>query len=350
MEKIDVGILGATGLVGQRLVQLLANHPWFCVTTLAASPKSVGKKYRDACFWRLGSDMPASARDMMVVPATPDMPCRVLFSGLSSAVAREIEDTFADNGRIVVSNARNHRMEPDVPLLVPEVNPDHVQLISIQKSRRKNSTGFIVTNPNCVAIPLAMITAPIHRRWGVDSIFVTTMQAISGAGFPGHAAIDIIDNVIPFIAGEEEKIESETRKILGSAAAGGVTFADIDISAQVNRVAVSDGHLMTVAMKLNQPVTPEEVASELEQFTALPQRLGLPTAPSKPIIVRREPNRPQPRLDRNTENGMAVVVGRIRPCPIFDIKCVVLGHNTIRGAAGAAILNAELLKVKGLLL
>ncbi|MFZ5515520.1 MAG: aspartate-semialdehyde dehydrogenase [Candidatus Zhuqueibacterota bacterium] len=349
MEKIDVGILGATGLVGQRLVQLLAHHPWFRLTTLAASPKSAGKKYRDACFWRLDSDMPESVRDMMVVPAAPDMACRVLFSGLSSAVALEIEDAFANNGHIVVSNARNHRMESDVPLLIPEVNPDHTQVIPMQKSRRQSAGGFIVTNPNCVAIPLAMIAAPIHRKWGVESMFVTTMQAISGAGYPGHAALDILDNVIPFIAGEEEKIESETRKILGAATASGISFADIRISAQVNRVAVSDGHLMTVALKLNQPATPGEVAGELEQFTALPQQLGLPTAPVRPIIVRREPNRPQPRLDRTRENGMAVVVGRIRPCPIFDIKCVVLGHNTIRGAAGAAVLNAELLKARGLL-
>lgn len=348
-EKINVGILGATGMVGQRLVQLLANHPWFRLTMLAASERSAGKTYGEACHWRLDRDMPEHVRNIPVVEAKPGPECRIVFSGLSSKVAFEIENEFADSGYAVVSNARNHRMETDVPLLIPEVNPDHLKVIEKQKARRGNRGGFIVTNPNCVVIPLSMALAPIHRKWGVESVFVTTLQAISGAGFPGQAALDIFENVIPFIPGEEEKIESETRKILGNSNPNEIASAKIAISAQVNRVGVIDGHMMTVAVKLKQKAEIDEIKSELEQFTSLPQQLKLPTAPVKPIILKSEDNRPQPRLDRNLENGMAVVVGRIRPCSIFDVKFSVLGHNTIRGAAGAAVLNAELLVAKGFL-
>lgn len=348
-EKINVGILGATGMVGQRLVQLLADHPWFRLTMLAASERSVGKTYGDACHWRLDRNMPEHVREIPVVEAKSGTDCRIVFSGLSSKIALEIENEFADNGYAVVSNARNHRMESDVPLLIPEVNPEHLQVIEKQKARRGNHGGFIITNPNCVAVPLSMALAPIHRKWGVESVFVTTLQAISGAGFPGHAALDIFENVIPFIPGEEEKIESETRKILGNSNESAIASAEIAISAQVNRVGVIDGHMMTVAVKLKQKAEIEEIKAELERFTSLPQQLKLPTAPVKPIIVKSEANRPQPRLDRNLENGMAVVVGRIRPCSIFDVKFSVLGHNTIRGAAGAAVLNAELLVAKGFL-
>ena len=348
-EKINVGILGATGMVGQRLVQLLAKHPWFRLTVLAASEKSAGEKYGEVCHWRLDQEMPDNVRDKLVVEAKPGPDCQILFSGLSSKVAYEIENEFANNGYVVVSNARNHRMESDVPLLIPEVNPNHLLVIEKQKRRRGNKGGFIITNPNCVAIPFSMALAPIHRKWGVESVFVTTLQALSGAGYPGHASLDIFENVIPFIAGEEEKVESETKKILGDSDADGISSSDIAISAQVNRVGVIDGHTMTVAVRLKQKAGIEDIKNELEQFTSLPQQLRLPTAPSSPIIVKSEENRPQPRLDRNLENGMAVVVGRIRPCSIFDVKFTVLGHNTIRGAAGAAVLNAELLKAQGYL-
>ncbi|MDZ7262283.1 MAG: aspartate-semialdehyde dehydrogenase [candidate division KSB1 bacterium] len=356
MDKIKVGILGATGTVGQRLVQLLSEHPWFQITALAASDASAGKTYGaaypdsvGACHWKLEVAMPEAIKDMVVQDTRPGLDCQVVFSALSADVAGDIEAEFARAGYVVVSNARNHRMDKNVPLLIPEVNPEHLGLIEQQKSRWGNSSGFIVTNPNCSATPLAMVLAPLHRIWGVEEVFVTTLQAISGAGYPGLPSLDILDNVIPFIEGEEEKIETETKKILGDYQDGSIIPATIRISAQVNRVAVVDGHLESVAVKLKQQALISEIEQALTEFVALPQKLNLPSAPERPIVVKKEKDRPQPRLDRNTEGGMAAVVGRVRSCPVFDVKFSLLGHNTIRGAAGAAVLNAELLKAKGYL-
>ena len=347
MEKIKVGILGATGTVGQRFIQLLENHPWFQITELAASESSAGKKYGDICQRKLSTPIPEGIKNLIVKNCSPDLDCKIVFSGLDAKVAGSIEMEFAQAGYPVISNARNFRMEEDVSLLIPEINPDHIKLVDSQKINRNFKSGFIVTNPNCSTIPLAMVLAPLHNKFGVDKVLVTTLQAISGAGYPGLPSLDIFDNVIPFIGGEEEKIETETIKILGQLQNKKVIPAPITISAQVNRVPVIDGHLMSVSIKLNNKFDIAEVEHLLSNFSAKPQALNLPTAPMQPIIVRQEENRPQPRLDREAGDGMSIVVGRIRPCPVLDLKFSILGHNTIRGAAGAAILNAELLKEKG---
>ncbi len=347
MDKIKVGILGATGMVGQRLVQLLAGHPWFQITSLAASANSAGKAYKDACNWMMNTEIPIELAESIVQNTTPGLDCQFVFSGLSAEIAGDVEKEFAESGYVVISNSRNHRMFEDVPLLIPEVNPEHLDVIDKQKLRWKNTKGFIVTNPNCIAIPLAMALAPIHKKFGIEKVFVTTLQAISGAGYPGLSSMDILDNVIPFIGGEEEKIEIETQKILGYNTANKIIPANITISAQVNRVGVVDGHMLSVAVELKEKTEIPEIKKALQEFTSIPQELNLPSAPKRPIVVKEQENRPQPRLDRNTENGMAIVVGRLRKCSILDFKFSVLGHNTIRGAAGAAILNAELLKSKG---
>jgi aspartate-semialdehyde dehydrogenase len=347
MERIKVGILGATGTVGQRFVQLLENHPWFQITELAASETSAGNRYGDICNWKLFTPIPNRIKNMTVKNSTPELNCQIVFSGLDAKVAGEIEMAFAKAGYPVISNARNYRMEPDVPLLIPEINPDHLQLIKIQKANRNFGSGFIVTNPNCSTIPLAMVLAPLHKEFGVEKVLVTTLQAISGAGYPGLPSLDILDNVIPFINGEEEKIESEPLKILGTLSNKKVRPAEIDISTQVNRVPVLDGHLMSVSVKLKNEFDLPGIKQVLADYSSVPQKLNLFSAPANPIIVRDEKDRPQPRLDRDVGDGMSIVVGRIRPCPVLDIKFCALGHNTIRGAAGAAILNAELLKVEG---
>ncbi|MBN2009591.1 aspartate-semialdehyde dehydrogenase [candidate division KSB1 bacterium] len=349
MKKLKVVILGATGMVGQRFVQLLAEHPWFEIASLTASDRSAGKPYAEACTWRQDTDMPESVKSMIVQPSEPNVEGSVAFSGLDAGVAGEVELAFAAAGYGVVSNAKNHRMAADVPLLVPEINPDHIDIIPIQQKNRGWNTGFIVTNPNCVAVPMAMALGPLHKRWGVEKVFVVTMQALSGAGYPGHAALDIIDNVIPFIGGEEPKVEVESNKILGTMANNSFVHADFRTSAMVNRVAVIDGHMLSLSIAFKQKPSVDEVKQTLREFTSEPQQLQLPSAPIPPIVVRDEDNRPQPRLDRNTGNSMGVSIGRVRECPLFDIKMTVLGHNTIRGAAGAAILNAELLKAKGYL-
>ncbi len=335
-------------MVGQRLVQLLADHPWFEVAALAASEKSAGKPYQDVCNWKISADIPEKLKNIIVQQTKPNLDCRLVFSGLSADIAGEVEESFAKAGYVIVSNSRNHRMLDDVPLLIPEVNPQHLDVIPAQKKRR-NSAGFIVTNPNCIAIPLSLALAPLHNNFGVEKIFVTTLQAISGAGYPGVPSMDILDNVIPYIDGEEEKIHAETQKILGISDSKKIVPHNIPISALVNRVAVIDAHLLSVSVKLKHRTEIPQIKEALKNFTALPQKLKLPSAPEHPIILREEDDRPQPRLDRDAEKGMAVVVGRLRPCSIFDVKFSVLGHNTIRGAAGAAILNAELLKEKGLL-
>jgi len=345
-EKIAVGVLGATGAVGQKFVSLLENHPWFELTEVAASDRSSGKSYKDAVTWRQYSAIPDRLNEKLVKPCEPNLDCRVVFSGLDSSVAGEIEEDFARAGYIVLSNSKNHRMDDDVPLLVPEINPDHLGLIEVQRKRR-DWKGAIVTDPNCSTIGLVMALAPIDRAFGARRVIVTTMQALSGAGYPGHAAIDMVGNVIPFIGGEEEKLETEPLKILGKLDAGRVRFSDCRISAHTNRVLVEDGHMECVSVELEKKATLDEVARVLAEFTGLPQELKLPSAPEHPIIVMTERDRPQPRFDRDAGAGMSTVVGRIRECPVFDIRFVVLSHNTIRGAAGAAILNAELMKAKG---
>jgi len=345
-NKIKVGVLGATGAVGQKFVMLLEDHPWFELCELAASDRSAGKTYKEATAWRQYKPIPERLKDQPIKPCEPVLDCRIVFSSLDSSVAGEIEKSFAQSGYIVVSNSRNHRMDEDVPLLVPEVNPEHLALIKSQRAERGWS-GAIVTNPNCSTIGLVMALAPLHRRFGVKRVIVVTMQALSGAGYPGHSAIDMIGNVIPFIGGgEEEKMENETLKIMGSVDGNRVQFADCLISAHTNRVSVEDGHMECVSVELEKKATPQEVAQVLASFRSLPQELRLPSAPERPVIVTDERDRPQPRFDRDAGDGMSAVVGRIRECPVFDIRFVVLSHNTIRGAAGAAILNAELMKAK----
>ena len=347
-NKIKVGVLGATGAVGQKFVTLLEDHPWFELTELAASDRSAGKSYKDAALWRQYKPIPERLKATKVKPCEPNLDCRVVFSGLDSSVAGEVEESFATAGYIVLSNSRNHRMDEDVPLLVPEINPEHLDLIRVQRKHR-GWTGAIVTNPNCSTIGLVMALAPIHRAFGVKRVIVATMQALSGAGYPGHSAIDMLGNVIPFIGGEEDKMETEPLKIMGTLDGDGIRFADCRISAHTNRVFVEDGHMECVSLELEKKATPDEVASVLARFSSLPQELKLPSAPERPVIVTDERDRPQPRFDRDAGNGMSAVVGRIRECPVFDIRLVVLSHNTIRGAAGAAILNAELMKAQGYL-
>lgn len=347
-ERIAVGVLGATGAVGQRFVQLLASHPWFRIAEVAASDRSAGKLYGEACTWRLPAAPLAETAALTVLSCGGPFRSRLLFSGLDSSVAGEVETALAAQGHAVVSNSRNHRMDPDVPLLIPEVNPEHLDALVVQ--RRRTGSGYIVTNPNCSVVGLAMALAPLHRAFGIEAAVVVTLQALSGAGYPGVASLDISDNVIPYIGGgEEEKIESEPRKILGRFVAGGFAPADFPISASVHRVGVSDGHTQAVLVRLRRKASPAEAAAVLAAFRGEPQERRLPSAPERPIHVLSDIDRPQPRLDRDRENGMAVSVGRIREDRIFDLKLELLVHNTIRGAAGAAILNGELLQARGLL-
>lgn len=348
--RIPVAVLGATGSVGQRFVQLLEAHPWFRLAEVVASERSAGRSYGEAADWRLDTLLPSSAASLEVKPLGAELESRLVFSGLDSSVAGEAEDDYANRGVVVVTNARNHRMDADVPLLIPEINAEHLSAIDRQKKRR-GSNGYIVTNPNCSTIGLAMAIAPIERRFGIDQLHVTTMQAISGAGYAGVSSYAILDNVIPFIGGgEEEKIETEPRKILGRWESERFIDAPFRISAQVNRVPTIDGHLMTISLKLRDGGADlDAIRDAIRSFTGEPQRLGLPSAPKQPVHYADEQDRPQPRLDRDREDGMAVTVGRLRPCPLLDIRMVALVHNTIRGAAGAALLNAELLEARGML-
>jgi aspartate-semialdehyde dehydrogenase len=342
-QKFRVGILGATGTVGQRFIQLLEGHPQFEVTALAASDRSQGKPYAQACAWRLAGEMPQYVKALVVEPPRPPLDCDMVFSSLPSGAARAVEDAFARSGYPVISNSSAFRMERDVPLLIPEINHEHLSLLDGQRKSRGYESGFIVTNPNCSTIMLALALAPLDARFGVESVVATTMQALSGAGYPGVASLDITDNVLPFIESEEEKIETETLKILGQVKDGEIAGARMVVSAQCNRVNVSDGHMAAVRVKLAQRAQIEEVLDALRSFTSLPQEMRLHSAPERPIIVRDEPDRPQPRLDRDAGLGMSVTVGRVSRDPVMDYRFVVLSHNTIRGAAGAAILNAELL-------
>jgi len=346
-KKIPVAVLGATGSVGQRFIQLLECHPWFEVAEVVASERSVGRSYRDAADWRLDAFVPERVADMVVKDYADQIDSPVVFSALPGEVAEEIEERLAKDGHAVLSNTSFHRMGADIPLMIPEVNPDHARAIDVQKQNRGWS-GFIVTNPNCSAIHMVLTLKPLQDAFGLEQVAVTTLQAVSGAGYPGVPSLDMIDNVVPFIRTEEEKMEEETQKLLGKWS-DGFQYDPVVVSATCTRVPVRDGHTEAVSVKLGQRATPAEVAEVFRAFKGRPQMLDLPSAPRHPIVVRDEPNRPQPNLDRDTERGMASVVGRVRECPIFGVKYVLLGHNTIRGAAGASILNAELFKVEGLL-
>ncbi len=349
-KRFQVGILGATGMVGQRFIQLLENHPQFEVTALAASDRSQGKSFQEACTWRLAGEMPAFVKSMTIAPPQPPLDCELIFSSLPGDIARASEGAFARAGFPVISNSSAFRMDGDVPLLIPEVNPEHLALLDMQRKNRGGQQGFIVTNPNCSTIMLALALAPLHEKFGVSSVVATTMQALSGAGYPGVASLAISDNVLPFIEGEEEKIEQETMKILGTFKDTRIEEAQMAVSAQCHRVNVTDGHLAAVRVKLLRPARIEDVSATLASFSALPQELHLHSAPDCPIIVREELDRPQPRLDRDAGSGMSVSIGRLQSDNVLDYRFVALSHNTIRGAAGAAILNAELLIAMGKLI
>jgi aspartate-semialdehyde dehydrogenase len=343
-QKMEVGVLGATGMVGQQFISRLAHHPWFRPSWLAASERSEGKSYADAAPWRLATPMPELCRSMTVEACVPGRGPKVVFSALDAKAADVLEQEFAAAGHIVLSNARSHRMDPLVPLLIPEINAAHLDLLDKQR-QAKGWKGVVVTNPNCATVVLAMALAPL-RRFGLRRVQVTTMQAVSGAGYPGVPSLDILGNIIPFIGGgEEEKIETETLKILGDDESRGPHPAVV--SAQVNRVPVIDGHTMTVSAELESRPSVEEVMTAMRGFRGKPQELKLPTAPDPALNVMSEINRPQPRLDVDLGNGMTVSVGRVRACPVLSHKFVALGHNTIRGAAGASVLNAELMKAEG---
>jgi aspartate-semialdehyde dehydrogenase len=346
--KIPVGILGATGVVGQRFIQLLERHPWFEPAWLAASDRSSGREYGEIVRWRLRTPIPARVARMKISPATPEGAPRVIFAALDADIARELEPRFAASGCAVVTNSSALRMQEDVPLVVPEVNADHVKVIQAQRWRQ-DSGGFVVTNPNCSAIGLVMALGPLHRRFGLEKVMAVTMQAVSGAGYPGVASLDILGNVIPYIAKEEEKMEEETRKLLGRAEASRIHSAEFAMSAQCNRVAVEDGHTESVSVKLRKPARAEEIIEVWRSFRGVPQELRLPNAPEQPVIYDTAPDHPQPRFDVDRGAGMSATVGRLRPCGVLDWKFTVLSHNTIRGAAGAALLNAELLKAQGYL-
>lgn len=348
-HKIPVAVLGATGAVGQRFVQLLANHPWFEVAVVTGSERSIGRRYGDVARWILGEPIPAAVADLYVRPTDEIADVPIAFGALPTENAREAEPRWAEAGVYVCSNASAFRMDPLVPLLIPEVNPEHLGLLEHQHTQR-GWHGGLVTNPNCAAITLVMPLKPLHDAFGVRRVFVTTMQAVSGAGYPGVAALDIIDNIIPNIGdgGEEAKLEAEPRKLLGDLRDGAITEAPIGISAQVTRVPVIDAHTVAVSLELDRKAPPDEAAAVLQEWRAAPAIRELPSAPPQPVVLRPEPDRPQPRRDRDLYGGMGTSVGRLRACSLLDLRFVALSHNTIRGAAGGAILNAELLVSEGI--
>ena len=348
-QKLRAGVLGATGIVGQRLVKLLAEHPWFELTEVAASERSSGKTYADATRWHLDTPIPAVARDLIVKGLDPVLECDFVFSALDSSVAGGAEEDFARSGYPVVSNSRNHRMDADVPLLIPEVNATHLDAIPLQQKNRGYDTGFIVTNPNCSTAGLVLVLKPLADAFGLEKIFVVTMQAVSGAGYPGVASLDIHGNVVPFISGEEEKMEAEPQKLLGKWDGARFVDAGLGISAHCNRVPVLDGHLESVSLSLKKIASLAEVREALRNFEVSAELASLPSAVRNPVVVLDEQDRPQPRRDVNAGNGMAAVVGRVRECPLLDVKLTLLSHNLVRGAAGAALLNAELLAARGFL-
>lgn len=348
-KKWRAGVLGATGIVGQRLVKLLSDHPWFELTEVAASERSSGRTYAEAVRWHLETPIPAVVRDLVVKGVEPTLHCDFVFSALDSSVAGPVEEEFARAGYPVVSNSKNHRMEADVPLLIPEVNASHLDAIPVQQRNRGYDTGFIVTNPNCSTAGLGLVLKPLADAFGLERIFVVTLQAISGAGYPGVASMDIQGNVVPFISGEEEKMEAEPQKLLGRWDGTRFIEAGLGISAHCNRVPVLDGHLECVSLGLKKIASLDEVREALRTFEVDEELASLPTALRHPVVVVDEENRPQPRRDVDAGSGMAAVVGRIRECPLHDVKLTLLSHNLVRGAAGAALLNAELLASRGFL-
>jgi len=345
--RIEVGILGATGMVGQHFIKFLQGHPWFDLKWLGASDRSAGKKYRDAMKWHLAGETPETVADLTVEESKPGNAPRLLFSAMDASVATEIERAFAGAGHVVVSNSKNHRMERDVPLLVPEINPDHLKLVPGQQ-RARGWKGQIVTNPNCSTVVLTMALGPL-KQFGITKVIATTMQAISGAGWPGVPSMDINANVIPFIGGEEEKMQQETQKILGEFRGDHIEPLAARVSAHCNRVPVVDGHTVTVSVELSAKPNADEIRRAIDTFRSVPQERELPSAPKRPVQYMEQPDRPQPRKDAERDRGMAAFVGRLRPCPALDWKLVALGHNTVRGAAGAAVLNAELMYTEGML-
>src|ERR1700758_3632214 len=348
-KKWRAGVLGATGIVGQRLVKLLSDHPWFELSEVAASERSSGKTFAEAVRWHLETPIPSGARDLVVKGVEPTLNCDFVFSALDSSVAGPVEEDFARAGYPVVSNSKNHRMDPDVLLLIPEVNASHVDSIRVQQKNRGYDSGFIVTNPNCSTAGLVLVLKPLADAFGLEKIFVVTLQAVSGAGYPGVPSLDILGNVVPFISGEEEKMEAEPQKLLGRWDGSRFIEAGLGISAHCNRVPVSDGHLECVSLRLKKTATLDEVRQALRTFEVSPELASLPTGLKHPIVVQDEEDRPQPRKDVNAGNGMAAVVGRVRECPLLDLKLTLLSHNLVRGAAGAALLNAELLAARGFL-
>ena len=346
MVSIPVGVLGATGTVGQRFIQLLSGHPWFEITALAASGRSGGQRYAEACHWLLPTEMPGSVSSLVVQPIEPGLACRLVFSALPSSVAGPVGEDLARAGYAVCSNAAAHRMDAAVPLLIPEVNAGHTTLIDVQR-RRRGWPGTIVASANCTTTQLALALKPLDDAFGLRKLSVVAMQAISGAGYPGVPAPDILGNIVPYIGGEEEKVEREFPKLLGSLEGGGIAPAPVVISAQCNRVPVRDGHTECVSIELQSQASTKDLVAAFEDFSGPEQVAVLPSSPAKPIVVRRQADRPQPLRDRDTGGGMSVVVGRVRPCPVLGHKFVVLGHNTVRGAAGGSIHNAELLVEQG---
>lgn len=347
-QKIDVAVLGATGSVGQRYIELLENHPQFRLAELVGSERSAGKRYGDAADWRISSGPPSDVANMVIQNHTEPVKSPVVFCSLPGGIAFDVEQQLAADGHYVFSNARDNRMEADIPLLIPEVNADHGAAVRVQQANR-GWKGFVVTNPNCSTIHMVLALKPIWDAFGIEQCMVTTMQASSGAGYPGVPSLDLIDNVVPYIGGEEEKMQIETLKLLGDWDGSAFANADLRVSASCNRVPVRHGHMEAVNLKLRQSASPDDVIDVLREFRGRPQELNLHSAPERPIIVRDQADRPQPALDRDVAGGMASVVGRVRECNIFDVKFLVLGHNTIRGAAGASILNAELMVADGLI-
>lgn len=348
-KKWRAGVLGATGLVGQRLVKLLAGHPWFELTEVAASERSSGKSYAEAVRWHLDGHIPEAARSLVVKGLDPSLECDFVFSALDSSVAGTAEEDFARAGYPVVSNSKNHREDPDVPLLIPEVNAAHLDAIPAQQKNRGYDTGFIVTNPNCSTAGLVLVLKPLAGAFGLEKVFAATMQAVSGAGYPGVASMDIHANVIPFISGEEEKMESEPQKLLGKWDGARFIDAGLGLSAHCNRVPVLEGHLECISVSLKKIASLKEVREVLRNFEVSAELASLPSAVRHPVVVLDGEDRPQPRRDVHAGNGMAAVVGRVRECPLLDIKLTLLSHNLVRGAAGAALLNAELLAARGFL-
>lgn len=346
MNKIPVAILGATGIVGQRFIQLLQDHPWFEISSLVASDRSVGKTYREACNWVLEGDPPNEILDQVIQPLQPEVPARLVFSALPASIALEAEPKFAQAGYIVCSNASAYRQDPDIPVIIPEVNGDHIRMVEGQAATR-GWKGLIVTSPNCTTTGAVMPLKPLDEAFTITRVFITSIQAISGAGYPGLAFIDMVDNLIPYIPGEEKKIESESLLLLGHFSGNTRIPSDIKISAQANRGPIMHGHTVCLSVEFKEKPSPEEAINVLRHYRGPKIAWDLPSAPPRPIIVRDEPDRPQPRRDRDTQNGMVATVGRVRPCPVFDLKLVSVIHNAIRGAAGGSVLNAELLFSEG---